>query len=109
MSIICNRYYGTRDFSYNKETRCFVAEASTIAHLSPHDTNVYDDACDMGFIMVSHHTGASMIFIRDGFDTVGDEIPEIAGWRYKASYVNGMRPGEWKKVESDLRALIIND
>jgi len=110
MSIICSKYHSTRNFSY--KDKCFVAEASDLGSITtPHDGRVYDDACDVGFILVSEVTGDSVLFVQDGVDMNGDEI---AGWRYKPTHVSGSRPGQWIPVRCNisikaLSVLIIND
>lgn len=109
MAIICSKYHSTRDFSF--KDNCFVQEASTLTHglHGPHDGRVYDDACDVGFIMVSHHTGNSILFVQDGVDMNGDDV---AGWRYKATHVSGTKPGRWLPIPEQFKsftALIIND
>jgi len=65
---------------------------------------VYDDACDVGLTIVSHVTGARIIFVIDHVDVSrpGTEDEEIAGWwlvpaQYQKHDLNG-----WK-------LLIIND
>jgi hypothetical protein len=109
MAIICNKYQSTRDFSF--KGNLFTAEESTLRKGGPripHDGRVYDDACDTGFIMVSHITGDAILFINEGHDLNGDEI---AGWHYKASYFAGP-PGKWLKLPPHLapiNCLIIND
>jgi hypothetical protein len=109
MAIICNKYHSTRDFSYSKSTNCFTVEASTlVGPRGVHDGRVYDDACDTGFILVSHVTGDAILFVNDGHDLNGDEI---AGWRYVAAYTAGAA-GKWLKIQNPAakyHALIIND
>jgi len=50
----------TKDFTYNSETRTFVTEVSNL-RFSP--GRIYDDACDIGFYMVSEKTGNKILFI----------------------------------------------
>jgi hypothetical protein len=112
MAIICSKYLSTRDFNWQKETRCFVTEASDLGIRTPHDGRVYDDACDVGFILVSHKTGEAVLFVQDGVDHDGDD--GIAGWRYKAVQQRGASTpaGKWLPISSyltDVTALIIND
>lgn len=104
MTIICSKYQSTRNLNWQPSTRCFVAEASDLG-LGAHDGRVYDDACDVGFILVSHKTGDAILFVQDGVDMNGDEI---AGWRYKA-YMEAGAPGKWVPTTKDFTALIIND
>lgn len=42
---------------------------------------VYDDACDFGFIMVSHRTGRRVLMLLSGQD---ERDGEVQGWRYTA-------------------------
>jgi hypothetical protein len=108
MSIICNKYQSTRDMHWHADLNMFICEASDLGRLGPFDGRVYDDACDTGFILVSHVTGDAMLFVNDGHDLNGDEI---AGWRYKADRIAD-RAGVWRKLPAHLNkitALIIND
>lgn len=112
MAIICARYHSTRNWSYHAQTRCFTAEASDFGPAGAvFDARVYDDACDVGFILVSHKTGDSILFVQDGTDMNGDDV---AGWRYKAyKFSNDLQaPGGWSNMPAHLdgiTALVIND
>lgn len=107
MSIICSKYHSTRDFFYHAETKCFIAEASALSCGGrEHDGRVYDDACDAGFVLVSHKTGDSVLVAQDGTDMNGDEV---AGWRYKVIAVQGRRPGQWISGTKEFTVLVIND
>lgn len=109
MAIICNKYHSTRDFSYHADTKSFVAEASDFGP-GNHDGMVYDDAADVGFVLVSHKTGDSVLVAQDGVDMNGEEI---AGWRYKVIAVQGQHPGQWVRPNGnpqyDFSVLVIND
>lgn len=108
MAIICNRYLSTRQFNYQSDTKCFVTEASDLGVAVPVD-RVYDDACDVGFVLVSQVTGISILFVQDGVDMDGEDV---AGWRYKAAKISGTRPATWLDIPLDFAkftALIIND
>lgn len=113
MAIICSKYHSTRDFSF--KNGCFVQEASTLTHglSATHDGRVYDDAADVGFVMVSHRTGNSILFVNDGVDMSGDNV---AGWRYKATHIADRSiANRWHPLPQDqgelyqLKVLIIND
>ena len=73
--------YSTRMFSYDKETRTFVAEASTIQRGNKIMGPLYDDACDEGFTLVSHKTGAEVMYYY--VDTVRDAEGEIIKWTFR--------------------------
>jgi hypothetical protein len=110
MAIVCSTYHSTRDLHWDKETRCFSAEMSTLQRglMTPTDGRVYDDACDVGFILISHKTGDAMLFVLDHEDMNGDEV---AGYVYKATQFAGPS-GKWLPVSSymtDITALLIND
>ena len=104
--IICDRYHSTKDFTYNKDTKCFVTEASDFQE--EFEDRVYDDAADVGFVLISQWTDKRMLFVQDSVDEIGGEI---TGWRYKPAYlwVESKPIGKWTKVNSPLSALIIND
>jgi hypothetical protein len=110
MTIICSTYKSTRDFSFHNN--CFTAEASDIGGTGGRcfDGRVYDDACDVGFILVSHLTGDSVLFVQDGVDTHDDEV---MGWRYKATHIADRSvANKWHKLPAHLEkltALVIND
>jgi hypothetical protein len=112
MAIICSTYLSTRDFSYNAKTQTFTAESSDL-HGAKGPSRVYDDACDEGFILVSHITGDSIVFALQSIDYLGgsdDENKDIAGWNFKAVARNAARAGRW--IESNdipFKVLIIND
>lgn len=104
MAIICNKYFSTRQFTYSRSERCFVAEAS---ELPGNPGRVYDDACDEGFILVSHQSGDAIVFALDRVDMNGDDI---AGWNYKIVAVANPA-GKWVNPSTahTFTALIIND
>lgn len=56
--------FGIGAVKHGSETM-FTAEASDLKNLSGGGFRlgrVYDDACDVGFTMVSHHTGKEVVF-----------------------------------------------
>lgn len=98
-------HLSTDDFTFTRGT--FVAEDSTLfgplnapGGLAKRGLNgmgqVYDDACDIGFTLVSGRTGKPAVFAFSGTDRVEDEV---AGWRFTC-----VTPGL-----KHLDALIIND
>jgi hypothetical protein len=48
----------TERFTYVREERLLVAEASDLPEMS----RVYDDACDVGYTVVSSHTNKSVVY-----------------------------------------------
>lgn len=76
--------------------------------MNPVDGRVYDDACDVGFIIVSERTGSQVLFVLDKEDMNGDDV---AGWNYKAFAHRSLNAYAWKPIGhlGDLKALIIND
>jgi hypothetical protein len=59
-------------FNYHPGENLLTAEASDLRDLR--QGRVYDDACDVGFTVVSARTGAARIFVmaREEFDREGD-------------------------------------
>lgn len=117
MTIICNAYISTRDLSYHADLKCFTVEESTLRggrQNKRYLSAVYDDACDEGFVLVSHKTGDSVVCALHEveMDRSGEDI---AGWRYKVVALQGKRPGQWKQLYKEAPApynftvLIIND
>jgi hypothetical protein len=47
----------------------------------PPCSRLYNDACDEGFVLVSHRTGRKVVMLMSSQDMNGDEI---AGWRFTA-------------------------
>jgi hypothetical protein len=110
--IICNRYLSTRDFSFHAATNCFVTEASDFK--DKYFGQVYDDAADEGFVLVSHVTGDSVVCALHHVDTREDEIQ---GWIYKVVAVQDKEHnGRWKEFRGtvvpppyNFDVLVIND
>lgn len=101
MSIIVTLTHDLQDFSWNKEDRTLVAEVSTLSCGRSRATTaqVYDDACDVGFVIESHHTDRRITFAQSNTDRNADG--EIMGWWFK--------PCERKDAALGIRVLIIND
>lgn len=55
----------TGRFTYSKRTCTFSAEASDL----PQPGRVFDDACDVGYTLVSERTGAEVVFAESGRET----------------------------------------
>jgi hypothetical protein len=72
----------TKQFTFVKDERLLVAEASSL----PEFGRVYSDACDEGLTVVSHHTGREVVYVvnavhkdREGDLTHWDLIPASGG------------------------------
>lgn len=105
MAIICNTIHLIGQFSFSTQTQCFTAEASDFGG-GFITSQVYDDACDEGFVIRSPNTGKEILFVGDGVDE--DSEGDIAGWRFKA-YKERQRNGLWTRTAHTFTALIIND
>ena len=64
----------TNKFTYNPKTKTFVCEASDLRGFEPR--RIYDDACDIGFYLVSEKTGQKVLFVENelAYDNDGDLI-----------------------------------
>lgn len=64
----------TNQFTYNPRSQTFVCEASDLRGFKPR--RIYDDACDIGFYMVSEKTGQKLLFVENEptYDADGDLI-----------------------------------
>ena len=88
-----------RKFSYSKESKTFVGEVSEL--YNPF-SQIYDDACDIGFIMVNEDTRNEVIFTLSGEDKNDDG--ETTGWRFESQIkINGV----W--YHGTYKCLIAND
>jgi hypothetical protein len=58
MSILKPPIVSTRDLTYVAADRLLVGEASSL----PEFGRVWDDACDEGLTVVSHHTGREVVY-----------------------------------------------
>ncbi|HET8688475.1 MAG TPA: hypothetical protein VFM18_17830 [Methanosarcina sp.] len=67
------RAFGTRMFSYNKDSRSFVGEISTM------DCTVAD--LQQGFMLISQRTGATVKY--SFVETVRDKEGDITHWTFK--------------------------
>ena len=79
--------YSTRMFSYDKENRTFVTEISTIRRNGPAMGKLYDDAADEGFTLVSHKTGAEVMYYY--VDAAVNDEGEVTEWIFKEAEVRG--------------------
>lgn len=62
MAVICSRRHSTNQFTWTSETKSFSAFLSDFKPYQEVFGRVYDDACDEGFVLVSHKTGKEMTF-----------------------------------------------
>jgi hypothetical protein len=73
--------FGTKAFTYDKATRCFVGEISelTAGGRLPLLGQIYPDACDAGMILISCDTGKEVRFylIEEKRDADGDLVVMI--------------------------------
>lgn len=113
MSVICNKRHSTRDFSYQADSKTLTIEESTLRQFRVVDEDgnlcsvfgrVYDDACDEGFVLVSHKTGKEVTFVVDkiDYDASGEDI---GGW----NLVPINRKTGRIDTSLDLKVLVIND
>lgn len=74
--------HSTRIMSYNPASKMFVVERSMLDQGGrlPIDCQVYNDACDAGFTLVSHVTGREAIF------TFKEYLRDEEGEAYAAVY-----------------------
>ena len=74
--------HSTRIMSYNTASKMFVVERSMLDQGGqlPIDCQVYDDACDAGFTLISHITGCEVIF------TFKEYLRDDEGEAYAAVY-----------------------
>ena len=60
--MIIGKPINTKDFSYFKDTKVFVSEISSIINSKRLFGQLYNDACDIGFVLVSEKTGKSQAY-----------------------------------------------
>lgn len=85
----------SRLFDYNREAGVFTAEASELPRFKL--SQIFDDACDEGFAMVSARTGSLAVFVLLNQDD--DVNGDILCWNFQC-----VTPGL-----KNLRAVIFND
>jgi hypothetical protein len=84
------------NFTFNKKTNTFSAEASDFGRTFELD-RVYDDACDEGFSIVSAKTGKIAVFAL--YNHEEDEEGDLISWIFRC-----VTPGL-----THLKAVIFND
>lgn len=73
MAMLPVKEYSSKQFTWNVETGHFVACASDLSR-TDFWSRIYDDACDVGFAIVSERTGKSVVFYLAEQEHNGDEI-----------------------------------
>ena len=96
MAVIGHKI-STKMFFYHKEDKSFSQEASSIN--IPLLGQLYDDACDEGFVLVSERTGAEipMYLTKTERDREGD----VQCWNFKSA--------SRKPNEKDITVCVFND
>lgn len=93
----------SRLFDWNPAKRLFVEEMSTLQASANFDLRqIYPDACDAGFTMVSARTGREVDFVMCSTDRSGGEVQ---GWRFEPTRDSIRRD----PACAGLSVLIIND
>jgi hypothetical protein len=87
-------------FTYLKDEKVFAAEASDL----PRNMlgRVFDDACDLGFTMISARTGVEMVFVQ--IDTLRDREGELMYHVFAPA-----TPQNGAAAIADVRVHIFND
>ena len=81
----------------DKGTQVFVADASTLQVSTPY-TKIYNDACDLGFILMSAKTGNERVVVLE--DIEKDVEGDIQAWEFRSVPVGD---------EKSFTVLIFND
>ena len=82
--MIIGNKISTKQFFFHKEDSMFTQEISSLGTLASYLTGqLYDDACDQGFVLVSDRTGAEIPFYLDETETSNEG--EILCWNFKAA------------------------
>ena len=90
----------TKYFTYVKEMRRFVTEASDIKHARI-CRRIYNDAYDEGFWLESAETGKKVLFTYEGLET--DDEGDITCWNFTA--LSNNNPENLR----DLTLVVFND
>ena len=73
-------YISTRNLHYQKIGRSFFAEISELPKQRIPYMRVYNDACDVGFWLVSHKTGAEIMMVMTEEKKVNGDV---VGWTFE--------------------------
>jgi len=69
--ILRPTHISTSRLTYDAATMILAADASDL----PNPSRVYDDACDVGYTLVSHRTGKEIVFAH--VDTIKDREGDV--------------------------------
>lgn len=67
----------TSRLTYVAEEKLLCTEDSDLRNCQP--SRVFDDACDVGYTVVSHHTGKEVVYVQD---EIVKRDGEVIAWRY---------------------------
>lgn len=82
--MIIGNKISTRQFFFDKEDGMFTQEISSLGTLAGNLMGqLWDDACDQGFVLVSHRTGEEIPFYLDV--TERDREGDIQCWNFKSA------------------------
>jgi len=76
--MIIGTKISTNMFFYDKELNQFSQEASSLGNALL-TGRLYDDACDQGFVLVSHKTGKEVAFY---LESTQFENEELVSWKF---------------------------
>lgn len=89
-------------FTYNAQTKTFVTEMSELQHRKIDPLGqLYCDACDQGFVMVSEKTGHEVEFFLYHTDREADG--DLRSYIFKAAAHRAFDP-----VTAELKVMIVN-
>lgn len=71
-------HHSTAPFTYAKKEKTFITEVSNLK--DPLCSQIYDDACDEGFYLVSHKSNIKKLFF---YDKTIQEGNEVISWEFK--------------------------
>jgi hypothetical protein len=77
MAVMCNANVPTERLTWDGKRKWFVAEASEL----PAPERVWDDACDVGYRLISHRTGKAEVFYLAAVQRDADG--DIQVWIYR--------------------------
>ena len=72
----------TKSFTYDKNSQTFISEASDFGRAAFYG-QLYDDACDEGFVLVSQKTEKAVPFYLS--EVVRDVEGDITCWKFKGA------------------------
>jgi hypothetical protein len=83
MKLLLNDPISLEQFTHNKDTRSFVAEASDFGNFNFFQ-RIYDDAADVGFLVCNPSSGRTILVTL--FQELADyECNEVYGWEFTPS------------------------